>query len=281
MTWWKERNAATDFIRIELSRHAVREFGQRDKIGLATKAGLEFLPEDKVRRNASRDAIVQELESSLRRLQTDYIDLYQLHWPDPKVEIRAVAETFRELYESGKVRAIGVSNFSVAQMEEWLSVAPLHTCQPPYNLFEREAEQELLPFCRNHNIDTLLYGSLCRGLLTGKMTSDSSFSGDDLRQFDPKFHEPRYSQYLQAVRELQSLADSYGKTMAQFAVRWVLDQPGCSVALWGARHPEQVNEMAGVSDWIISADDLAKVEVILQTTVTNPVGPEFMAPPNE
>lgn len=263
----------------EIVGKAVKEYGRREDVIIATKAGLELLPGGGVRRNATREALFKEIDDSLRRLQTDYIDVYQLHWPDPLVPMEEVAATFHELLKQGKVRALGVSNFSPEQMQRWMAVAPLHTSQPPYNLFEREIEKDVLPFCREHNIATLLYGSLCRGLLTGKMRKDAVFHGDDLRKIDPKFQPPRYEQYLTAVDKLSALAREYGKTVTEFAVRWVLDQPGASVALWGARHPEQLDPVRGIEGWHIRPEDMQRVDSILAETIQDPVGPEFMAPP--
>ena len=133
-----------------------------------------------------------EIDDSLRRLRTDYIDIYQVHWPDPLVPIEETAEAMRGLYDLGKIRAIGVSNFSVEQMERFRQVAPLHVLQPPYNLFERAIEAQILPYCRANNIATFGYGALCRGLLSGRMQTDTTFEGDDLRRTDPKFQPPRF-----------------------------------------------------------------------------------------
>jgi aryl-alcohol dehydrogenase-like predicted oxidoreductase len=263
----------------EIVGKALQEYGRRHEVIIATKAGLELLPGGRVRRNATKAAIMKEIEDSLRRLQTDYIDVYQVHWPDPLVPITETAEAFHDLFKQGKIRAIGVSNFSPAQMQEWMSVAPLHTNQPPYNLFEREIEKDVLPFCRDYNISTLLYGSLCRGLLTGKMRKDTVFDGDDLRKVDPKFQSPRYDQYLAAVEKLTNLAREYGKTITEFAVRWVLDQPGASVALWGARRPSQLDPVKGIDGWHIRESDMKRIDEILAETIRDPVGPEFMAPP--
>src|SRR4030088_1729218 len=149
---------------------------------------------------------------SLRRLRTDYIDIHQVHWPDPLVPMEETAAAMAELYRQGKIRAIGVSNFSVAQMDAFRRVAPLHVLQSPYNLFERGIEAGILPYCRKHNIATLGYGALCRGLLSGRMRRDTTFSGDDLRKNDPKFQQPRFAQYLDAVQRLDLLAQyRYGK----------------------------------------------------------------------
>jgi aryl-alcohol dehydrogenase-like predicted oxidoreductase len=252
--------------------------GVRTQAVIATKTGLEWR-DGKIHRNATRARIMQEADDSLRRLRTDYIDIYQVHWPDPLVPVEETAEAMGMLYEQGKIRAIGVSNFSVAQMERFRQVAPLHVLQAPYNLFERAIEAEILPYCRANNIATLGYGALCRGLLSGRMRPDTKFEGDDLRRIDPKFQPPRFAQYLDAVRQLDELAQGrFQRRVIHLAVRWMLDQ-GINVALWGGRHPDQVEAAFGVAGWSLNAAHRELIERIVNTAVHDPVGPEFMAPP--
>jgi aryl-alcohol dehydrogenase-like predicted oxidoreductase len=252
--------------------------GVRSSVCIATKVGLEWR-DGKPYRNATRARIRTEINDSLRRLRTDYIDIYQVHWPDPLVPVEETAEAMHELYQQGKIRAIGVSNFSVAQIQAFGRVAPVHVVQSPYNLFERGIEAELLPYCRRNGIATFGYGALCRGLLSGRMRPDSSFAGDDLRRLDPKFQPPRFSQYLTAVAQLDQLAQRlYNKHVIQLAVRWILDQ-GVSVALWGARHPEQLRDTHALTGWSLDSPTRASIDQILESTITEPIGPEFMAPP--
>jgi len=252
--------------------------GVRTQAVIATKTGLEWR-DGQVYRNATRARIMQEVEDSLRRLRTDYIDIYQVHWPDPLVPVEETAEAMRLLYEQGKIRAVGVSNFSVDQMERFRRVAPLHVLQSPYNLFERAIETEVLPYCRANHIVTLGYGALCRGLLSGRMRPDTKFEGDDLRRIDPKFQPPRFAQYLDAVRQLDELAQRrFHRSVIQLAVRWMLDQ-GISVALWGGRHLDQVEAALGVAGWSLNTAQRELIECIVNTAVLDPVGPEFMAPP--
>jgi aryl-alcohol dehydrogenase-like predicted oxidoreductase len=263
----------------EIVGRAIAERSLRCRVVIATKTGLEW-KDGNVFRNASRDRILREVTDSLRRLRTDYIDIYQVHWPDPLVPIEETAEAIQSLFDRGKIRAIGVSNFSVAQIERFRRVAQLHVVQPPYNLFEREIENELLPYCRQSDLATLTYGALCRGLLSGKLREDAHFDGDDLRLTDPKFQPPRYSQYLTVVRRLDEFAQQrYGKRVIHLAVRWLLDQ-GSTAALWGARRPGQLEPIEEVFGW--SLDTAAKTEIdrILRESITDPVGPEFMAPPS-
>jgi aryl-alcohol dehydrogenase-like predicted oxidoreductase len=262
----------------EIVGRAVASAGLRSHATIATKVGLEW-HDGKVYRNATPARIMQEIDASLCRLRTDYIDIYQVHWPDPLVPIEETAEAMRTLYDQGKIRAIGVSNFSVAEMQRFRRVAPLHVLQAPYNLFERAIEAEVLPYCRANNIVTFGYGALCRGLLSGRMRPDTSFEGDDLRRVDPKFQSPRFAQYLAAVQQLDQLArDQFHQRVIQLAVRWMLDQ-GVSVALWGARHPDQLRAMVGAAGWSVDTETRATIDRILRETVIDPVGPEFMAPP--
>jgi aryl-alcohol dehydrogenase-like predicted oxidoreductase len=261
----------------EIVGKALADAGVRSQAIIATKAGLEWR-DGRIYRNASRARIMQEIDASLARLRTDYIDIYQVHWPDPLVPIEETAGAMLNLYEQGKIRAIGVSNFSVEQMERFRAVAPLHVLQSPYNLFEREIESEILPYCRANRIVTLGYGALCRGLLSGRMGADTTFDGDDLRRTDPKFQPPRFAQYLAAVERLTQLArDRHGARAVHLAVRWMLDQ-GISVALWGARRPDQLRAMAGVAGWSLDRVTRAAVDRILSETITDPIGPEFMMP---
>jgi aryl-alcohol dehydrogenase-like predicted oxidoreductase len=222
---------------------------------------------------------MQEVDDSLRRLRTDYIDIYQVHWPDPLVPVEETAEAMRSLHEQGKIRAIGVSNFSVDQLARFRQVAPLHVLQPPYNLFERAIEKDILPYCLANDIATFGYGALCRGLLSGRIRPDTTFDGDDLRRIDPKFQPPRLAQYLEAVRQLDELAKRrFHRRVIHLAVRWMLDQ-GISVALWGGRHPEQVQAALGVAGWSLDGAERQRIERIVNTAVVDPIGPEFMAPP--
>jgi aryl-alcohol dehydrogenase-like predicted oxidoreductase len=166
-------------------------------------------------------------------------------------------------------------------MEAFRAVAPLHASQPPYNLFEREAEEDVLPWCARHGVTTLCYGVLCRGLLSGRMRADTDFPGDDLRAGeDPKFRQPAYGEYLEAVDRLDRFAlENWGKRVIHLAARWALDQPGVDVALWGARRPEQLEAVEGVFGWTLDAESLETVDRIVAATVKHPIGPEFMAPP--
>lgn len=247
----------------EIVGKALAEYGDRESVIIATKVGLENR-EGWFYRNSTKEQIFKEINESLKRLGTDYIDIYQVHWPDPLVPIEETAEAMNKLYEEGKIRAIGVSNYSAEQMERFRKVSPLHTLQPPYNMFERVIEQDILPYCEKHGIPMLTYGSLCRGLLSGRMRPDTQFSGDDHRRIDPKFKPPQYQEYLKVVELLDQFArESCGKRVLHLAVRWVLDRTNLTVALWGARRPDQVKSVGEVRGWSLDSKAMEKIDSII------------------
>ncbi|PRZ54301.1 aryl-alcohol dehydrogenase-like predicted oxidoreductase [Paraburkholderia fungorum] len=252
--------------------------GYRHKAVIATKVALEW-QDGAVFRNSSPVRIRQEVEDTLRRLRTDYIDLYQVHWPDPLVPIEQTAAVLDDLRKEGKVLALGVSNFSPAQMDAFRRVAPLSATQPPYNLFERDIDRDVLPYAKQHGLVALAYGTLCRGLLAGRIGVDTRFEGDDLRQRDPKFCEPRREQYVAAVKALDVFArENFDKSVLALAVRWVLDR-GPTIALWGARRPAQLDGIEDVFGWRLDEKAFEQIDAIVAQFVKDPIGPEFMAPP--
>jgi aryl-alcohol dehydrogenase-like predicted oxidoreductase len=263
----------------EIVGKAVATSSLRRQVTIATKVGLDWTGGAPFR-NATRRRIFAEIDASLKRLRTDVIDIYQVHWPDPMTPIEETAEAMAALFSQGKIRAIGVSNFSPEQMNEFGLVAPIHTAQPPYNLFERQIEAKILPYCQRDGIAVLAYGAICRGLLSGRMNGETEFQGDDLRRTDPKFQPRRFAQYLDAVALLDRFArENYGKRVIHLALRWVLDQPGVTSALWGARHPSQLDPVSEVMGWSLDRDALIEIDQIVRATINDPVGPEFMAPP--
>jgi aryl-alcohol dehydrogenase-like predicted oxidoreductase len=262
----------------EIVGKAIRAHGRREAFYIATKAGLDWTDRG-VFANSTAARLRHELEESLRRLGTDFIDLYQVHWPDPRLPIAEVAAVLGEFQRQGKVRALGVSNFSVAQMVEFRSVAPLASDQPPYNLFERQIDETILPWCAANGVAVLTWSTLCRSLLAGRVTRGMSFDAKDIRSVDPKFQEPRFSQYMTAVERLTAFAqERYGKSVLELAVRWALDRPGVSVALWGAKRPQQLDAVAGVLGWKLDAGAMAEIDRIVAESVADPVGPEYLAP---
>jgi aryl-alcohol dehydrogenase-like predicted oxidoreductase len=262
----------------EIVGKALAEGRLRDKVQIATKVGLAW-KDGAVFRDSRPARIRKEIEDSLRRLRTDVIDLYQVHWPDLETPIAETAATLEELRRRGKIRAIGVSNYSPAQMDAFRAVAKLDAVQPPYNLFEREIEADVLPYAKGVGLTVLSYGALCRGLLGGRMSASTTFEDDDLRKVDPKFQGARFRQYLAAVDELKKLArERFDKSVLALALRWVLDQ-GPTIALWGARHPDQLDPIGDIDGWHIDEASRRDIDAILKRCIKDPVSPEFMAPP--
>lgn len=261
----------------EIIGKALKEYGNREDIVLATKTALEKRDGEAIR-NSSKERIIKEVDDSLQRLQVEYIDLYQVHWPDPLVPIEETAEVMKQLKDEGKIRFPGVSNYSVDDMEKFSQVTRLHSNQMPYNLLERGIEENVIPYCVKNDVSLIAYGALCRGLLSGKMNKERNFGEGDIRNVDPKFQEPRFDQYLRAVDEIEKFSrENYDKSVLAFSVRWILDM-GIDFALWGARKPEQLDVIKEIFGWQI--DDAGKIFIdnILKETIKDPVGPEFMAP---
>lgn len=240
-------------------------FDRRDKVVLATKCGLDIVTE-KGGRNAKREALFAEVEASLKRLQTDYIDLYQVHWPDQNTPIEETMQALLDLKQQGKIRAIGVSNFDVDQMKQCMAVGQLDCLQPPYSLLDRDIEKEIMPFCVENNIGMLSYGSLGAGMLTGKFTEPPKVEGGDKRaNFYPYFKEPLFSKGLELVEVLKTIAADNGKPTSHVAINWVAQQKGMSSALVGCKNPKQAIENAAAGDWSLSDGEMATINNALKT----------------
>nr|WP_242028193.1 aldo/keto reductase [Pseudanabaena sp. FACHB-2040] len=229
----------------------------RDRIILATKVFPNHLKADQV---------ITACEDSLKRLQTDYIDLYQIHWPAGAFnsEVVPLAETMgalTQLKDQGKIRAIGVSNFSRSQLQEAMQYGPIDSLQPPYSLFWRQLEQETLPFCVENNITVLAYSSLVQGLLTGKFSPDHVFPQDDIRSKNKLFQGELYQKAQAALDQLRPLAAKYQTTLGNLALAWLIAQPQ-TCAIVGARNPKQAQENALAAAINLSAEDLAEIDTI-------------------
>lgn len=263
----------------ELVGKTLKESGKRKEVVIATKFGLSWKSKQEVYRDSRKETLIKELDASLKRLQTDYIDLYQIHWPDPLVPFSETAEAMLQFLKEGKIRAIGVSNFSVEELKKFQKTFPLHALQSPYSIFERDIEKEQLSYCMKNHIAVLGYGSLSRGLLTSRHKKISEFKEDDIRRMDPKFQEPRYSQYLQCAKKLEKWAkDNYNRPLAALAVRWSLDK-GINVALWGARKPEQLKELDSIWFWKLTPKDFDEIDKIIKETITMQGESGLMGPP--
>jgi myo-inositol catabolism protein IolS len=216
------------------------------------------------------DRVFEACDRSLKNLQTDYIDLYQIHWPSGSwdSEIVPIAETMsalNKLKEDGKIRAIGVSNFSLAQLEEAAQFGRIDSLQPPYSLFWRQAEKELVPYCIEHQISILAYSSLAQGLLTGKFGADHQFEEGDHRSKNRLFSQPEnYQRVQQALAQLRPIADRLDCTLGQLALAWLIAQPQTN-AIVGARNAEQAIANPKAADVILSEDDLHAIDRISRT----------------
>ncbi len=238
----------------------------RESLVIATKGGLRKEGGLTVR-DSSPAALRSDLESSLRALGTDYVDIYQVHWPDPATPIATTAETLDEFVRQGLVRYVGVSNYDPRQMTEFQRVRPIDTLQPPYHLFRREIEESILPFAREHGIGVLVYGPLAHGLLSGRMTEDTTFAADDWRSNSDLFVGDTFRRNLAVVRELTQFAARRDATVAQLAIAWTLANPAVDVAIVGARSPEQIRQTARGADLRLSPEDVAQTELILRGDV--------------
>lgn len=238
--------------------------GRRAEVVLATKCGLLFpsSPQSPPVRSLTQASIVRECEDSLRRLQTDHIDLYQCHWPDPQTPIRETMGALTTLLAEGKIRALGVSNFSTELITAAREYGPIHALQPPFSMLDRHAADDLIPYCSERRIAVVPYGPLAKGLLTGKFSADSRFH--DVRTRDPEFLGARYRRNLGVVEALRPFAEKYGKTLAQLAINWTAYHPGVTAPIAGAKRPSQVLENAGGIGWMLSTDDRLAIDRILE-----------------
>jgi len=249
--------------------------GRRDKVLIATKCGLRWdTPrqgsnpwtytgldgtEKTVVRNLRKHAIIAEVEHSLRRLRTDVIDLYQCHWPDSSTPIAETMDALVTLKQQGKIRAIGVSNFTPEMLAECLQHGPLASDQPPYSLLRRDIEADVLPFCRQHNIGVIVYSPLQQGLLTGKVTMDRTFAPGDRRAGRPWFQPANRRRVLDALEKIKPIAQAHRATLAQVAIAWTIAQPGVTAAIVGARNPQQARENAQAASLQLSPDELQAI----------------------
>ncbi len=235
--------------------------GKRQNVYIATKCGLVWdeSKEGKVKNNGQPDSILKEAENSLKRLQTDYIDLYQIHWPDPRTAVEDSWRAMIKLKESGKVRFIGVSNFNARLLEKCERLEHVNSLQPPYSLLNRRVEAEILPWCRQHGTGVVTYSPMQSGILTASFEK-SRLAADDWRLKNSFFQEPAFSTNLKFVEKIRPIALKYGKTVAQLAIRWVLMNPAVTSAIVGARKPSQLEETIGGTGWSIASEDMILID---------------------
>jgi aryl-alcohol dehydrogenase-like predicted oxidoreductase len=251
-------------LRAELTR-------DRDELVIATKGGLRQTDSGLVR-DASPEWLRRGVDASLAALGIDHIDLYQVHWPDPAVPAEETAGALRDLITEGKIRHVGVSNYNTAQMQEFSETQAVETLQPPYHLFRREIEGEILPYCRQHDIGVLVYGPLAHGLLTGTLNAHTVFAPDDWRRTSGVFSGDTYRRNLATVRALEKFAADRGITVSQLAVAWTLANPAVHVAIVGTRRASHVDDSLGAVQVSLSESDLDEIDRIM-ASATPVAGP--------
>jgi aryl-alcohol dehydrogenase-like predicted oxidoreductase len=243
--------------------------GRRDQAVVTTKCGLGPRRDGMPGRNSSRTAILEEIDASLSRMRTDHTDVYLVHWPDPNTPLAETMGVMDELRQTGKTRLVGVSNFDVPLLEECRKVRPVDVLQVGYNLFDRRMEREVFPYCREHGIGVMAYGSLAYGLLTGAFTEDTMFEASDWRSGGVAFGQPILGgdNFRHNVRLVQRLRDQVarpkGVTVAQLALAWVLHNPAVTTAMVGARVPAEIEENVGAAEVVLSDDEVAHIESIM------------------
>jgi aryl-alcohol dehydrogenase-like predicted oxidoreductase len=240
---------------------------RRDDVVLATKGGLRMTPDGMVR-DSSAAWLRSGVEQSLRALGVEHIDLYQVHWPDPDVSFAETAGALEQLVGEGKIRHVGVSNYSVAQIAQFARTRPVETLQPAYHLFRREIEADIAPYAVEHDIGVLVYGPLAHGLLTGSMDEHTTFAAGDWRSHSPLFQGETFRRNLRIVRELERWAVERGHTVSQLAIAWTLAHPAVDVAIVGARRASHIADSVGAADVELSEEDLAEIDHIMAGAVT-------------
>jgi hypothetical protein len=244
----------------------------REKLVIATKGGLRPAGTGLVRDGSAR-WIRQGVDASLQALGTEYIDLYQVHWPDPATPFEETAEALAKLIADGKIRHVGVSNFDVEQVEAFSATLPVETLQPPYHLFRRDIEADVLPYTAANGIGVLVYGPLAHGLLGGRLGPDTRFAPDDWRSKSAMFHGETYERNLRAVAALRQLAThELGLTLAQLAIGWTLANPAVHVAIVGTRDPDHVDEALAAAEIDLDAEAMQRINQIMAdaTPVSGP-----------
>jgi aryl-alcohol dehydrogenase-like predicted oxidoreductase len=249
----------------ELVGRAFRELPASRRPLVATKFGRINLPDGSIRPDITPDSIRHECDASLRRLGVDAIDLYQMHWPDPDPEVETAWQTMVELQRAGKVRHIGVCNFTAGQLRRIAPIAPVASLQPPYSMLRPDIESETLPYCGEHSIGVIAYSPMGKGLLTGRFTREraAALDANDHRSRDPNFRPPRLDVHLELVQGLMQIAADAGHSAAHLAIAWTLRQPEITSAIVGARSPQQIDETAPAGDWRLTDAQIAAVDALL------------------
>lgn len=240
--------------------------GLPEKPIIATKCGLVWDENGNITNSLKRESIRAECEASLRRLDVETIDLYQIHWPVPQEDIEEGWGTMAKLVTEGKIRYAGVSNFNLEQLGRIQPIHPVASLQPPYSMLRRDIEGELLRYCSENNIGVIAYSPMQKGLLTGKISRErmASLPEDDHRRRDPLFQEPALSANLELVEKLRSITERNEISLAQLAIAWTLRRPEVTSAIVGARNHSQIEETFMAGDWKLSSEDVAEIESLLR-----------------
>jgi aryl-alcohol dehydrogenase-like predicted oxidoreductase len=233
---------------------------RRDEMVIATKAGLHWSDAGSQLCDSSPATLRRECEESLRRLQTDHVDLLYLHSPDESVPVAESAAELRRLLDEGKTRAVGASNMTLAELEEFAAVCPLSAFQPPYNMFMRQIEADVLPWCRRENVAVLVYWPLMKGLLAGKIARDRAFGSDDSRRKYAIFQGAERQRAHDLVERLGEIAQGLDHTVAELVINWTIHRPGITAAVCGAKRPEQIRETAAGSGWRLEDEQMREIE---------------------
>ena len=237
---------------------ALKDIAPSERPYVATKCGRVTHSDKSIEANLRKESVIRECEESLRNLDVECIDLYQMHWPEPDEQIEEGWDACTQLVQQGKVRFIGVSNHSVSQMERLLPIAEIASLQPPYNMFNRDIEESILPFCGEQNIGVICYSPMCKGLLTGAFTKEraESLSDSDHRSRDPKFAAPQLEINLAFVEKIRPIAKEHDRPLAQLPIAWTLRRPEMTSAIVGVRSPKQIEETVGAADWVMSEEEI-------------------------
>ncbi|KAA3660978.1 MAG: aldo/keto reductase [Chloroflexi bacterium] len=249
--------------------------GQRDQVIIASKCGLVWDEQQRVTNNLTADSIFQEIDQSLQRLNTDYIDIYQIHWPDPNTPIAETVDALEQVKAAGKIRYIGVSNFSLELLKETMGLTAVSSFQGLYNMLEHNppsyhnipleyhSQNEILPFCREHGLAFFPYSPLFQGLLTGTFMAEGNFDENDVRASNPKLGGQLFKTYLKITRQLEEFAQEIGKPLTQVAMNWLINQDAVTSIIAGVQNVQHVEENVGSVSWDLTSDMENRISEIL------------------
>ena len=233
-----------------------------------TKCELVWNKRGEISGSLKRESIRNEIEASLKRLQVDVIDLYQIHWPDPPADIEEGWQTLADLKKEGKVRWIAVSNFDVEQMERARKIAPITSLQPPYSIVKPEVQNEILPYCAKNNIGVIVYSVMQSGLLTGTMTREriANFPKDDFRKaLNPHFQEPALTRNLELAELLRDIGNRHGRTAGEVAIAWALRRPEVTGVIVGLRSAKQLSGVIGAMEFRLSSQEIEEIRQFMKS----------------